>query len=91
MGKNTFCEVCGKATVASDGITATNEKVEKTPFSLKRKLKKLSFSIKQIIFYIVIGILIIVGIIGYITLQAQFTPRKTVETFYNYKIGRAHV
>ena len=84
MGKNTFCEVCGKATVASDEITATNEKVEKTPFSLKRKLKKLSFSIKQIIFSIVIGILIIVGIIGYITLQAQFTPRKTVETFYNY-------
>ena len=95
VGTETFCENCGGATVASDEVAAVTIEQTKTLYPNQEqsntreiKIKTSKFSIKKVISIGIIGVLVIGGLIGYKTLQAQHTPKKTVEHFYNYIVEK---
>lgn len=90
-GEDTFCENCGGATVANSEVAATVSVQSNIPEFIKENIKREQvkiqtpkLSLKKVIGLVATGIIIIGGLAGHKTLQAQYTPIRTVETFYNY-------
>jgi hypothetical protein len=90
-GADTFCENCGGATVASSEVAATVVASSKIPPHIQEdiqreqlKLKTPKISLKKIIGVAVAGLIAIGVMTGYKALQVQYTPKKTVEKFYEY-------
>jgi uncharacterized membrane protein YvbJ len=88
---DTFCESCGGATVESSEVAATTAAQAKIPFPIQKEIKaeqikitapKISF--KKIIAIAISGVMAISILTGYKALQVQYTPKRTVERFYNY-------
>ncbi len=93
--EDAFCENCGKATVASSEIAATAAVQGKSPQFIQEDIKREQIkiqapklSLKKIIGLTVAGVIAIGGLAAYKTLQSQYTPKKTVEKFYNYVVQK---
>lgn len=92
VGEDIFCENCGGATVASSEVAATATAAQnKIPQFIqediqkeKIKIEAPKFSFKKVIGIAAAGIMAIGIVAGYKALQAQYTPKSTVEKFYNY-------
>ncbi|WP_443660941.1 hypothetical protein [Clostridium algidicarnis] len=91
--EDTFCEKCGGATVASSEVASTIVK-EKLPFTIQeeRKEKKIrdktKFSFKKSIKLLIVVVILIGALMGYKTLQTQYTPLNTTKVFYNYIVKK---
>lgn len=91
-GDDKFCENCGGATVAGEEVAATSTTEQSNiSYKIQKKIKnkevseKLpNLSIKKIISSIAIVVIIVGILIGYNIIKEQYTPRKTVEKYYNY-------
>lgn len=90
--QDTFCEYCGSATVASSEVAATSTEAKTQHFqeSIRHDGNTIAakFSLKKIISFVAVLVLIIGGLTTYKALQAQYTPKKTVEKFYDYLIKK---
>lgn len=94
--EDTFCENCGGVAVVGDEIETVEvtEQAEMT-FSIEEEVKreKLNVRIRKIslkkIFSKVVIITVIMGaLIGYNILKEEYTPRRTVQRFYDYLVNK---
>lgn len=89
-GEDTFCENCGGATVASSEVAATAEVQANIPQPIQEEIKanKIKIDTPKLSFKkmasIVVALVVVIGVfIGYGTLKEQYTPKKTVEKYFN--------
>lgn len=94
--EDTFCENCGGATVASEEVAATSTTVQADiSYPIQEKIKNevgqpiaKKITVKKIL-SITIALVLVIGVLtGYNILSKQYTPRKTVEKYYNYLVNK---
>jgi len=85
-----FCENCGNATVSSEEVAATTVQAD-MHYLMHKEIKKEKvitrapkLTIKKIISLVAILVIGTGALIGYSLLKKQYTPKKTVEKYYNY-------
>lgn len=85
-----FCENCGTATVETIELES-GQREEKKIYNNEienRKPEGVKFNIKKLISIVVIIIIFGIGITGYNIMKSKYTPRSTVEKYYNYLLNK---